>query len=115
MWAKYEFSSDEEGGDEEVDETRFAGLNQDSEDSRHFYIPPLNHNGLIMRPESGTQGTPIHMRTTKAREEAHKDPSSYMREIRGALDDLKLLSKMQILSPRPSPRRSPRSAAHSPR
>ena len=93
----------------------------DPERSPKVHVPPLNHIGLITRPKSGAQSTPLHSRTTKAGEEAHKNPSSYMREIRGALDDLKLLSKMQILSPRTSPRRpgsgisSPRSAAHSPR
>ena len=111
MWAKYEFSSDEE--EDEDDETGFQGLNQNSEDSRHFYVPPLNHEGLITRPDSGAKGVPIHFRTTKATEEAHKHPSIYMREIRGALDDLKVLSKMKILSPRGSPRL--RSATNSPR
>ena len=52
LWDKYEFSSDEEEN-EDGDDTRFHELNQNSEDSRHFYVPPLNHEGLIMRPESG--------------------------------------------------------------
>ena len=112
LWDKYEFSSDEEEN-EDGDDTRFHELNQNSEDSRHFYVPPLNHEGLIMRPESGAKGVPIHFRTTKATEEAHKNPSIYMREIKGALDDLKLLSKMKILSPRGSSR--PRSSTNSPR
>jgi hypothetical protein len=109
-WAKYEFSSDDDDDVGVDDETTFHGLNQNSEDSRHFYIPPLNHEGLLIRSKSGAPGAPIHLRTTKATEEAHKNPSSYMREIRGALDDLKVLAKMQILSPRSSPR--PRSASN---
>jgi hypothetical protein len=43
---------------------------------------------------------PVHKRTTSATEQALKGPAMFMREIRGALDDLKALSKLQLDSPR---------------
>ena len=87
---------------------RFRVFREHSEDSRHFYVPPLSHAGLAeagpsrkARPvtEGATGRQPVHMRTTAAVDEALKGPAQFMHEIRGALDDLKALSKMQISSP----------------
>lgn len=103
-WPQYEYSDDEE----EVDNENFRGLQEDSEDSRHFYVPPLAHAGLRGRPASGGPDQPVYKRTTAAAEQRAKGPAQFMHEIRGALDDLKALSKLQINSPRSSPRSSPR-------
>ena len=101
QWPQYEYSESEgESEGEEADTQGFPGLQEDSEDSRHFYVPPLAHQGLRERPASGGSSQPVHSRTTAAVEQSLKGPAQFMHEIRGALEDLKALSKLQINSPR---------------
>ena len=126
QWPQYEFSDDDDDDDGDHGQI-FPGLQQDSEDSRHFYVPPLSHAGLSVRQGASTTPTtttttnttaaaagggggggggdninnsnrqlPVHKRTTAAVDQAQKGPIQFMHEIRGALDDLKALSKLKI-------------------